>query len=362
VPPTGSLLLARAASSRAGHATLALLAALALPPVVLAHGAVPAEPPDLGTLLLGWHFEPTVAVPLLLAAVGWLALVRRIGRLHPATPVPAVRTVAFLGGLAAIAVALMSGIERYDTTLFSVHMIQHLLLILVAPPLMAFAAPITQVLRASSARVRNRVLLPILHSTVVSVVAHPVVAWLTFGLVLWVSHFSPLFNIALEDPGAHQLEHAAYLGSALLFWWPVVGLDPAPRRMGFPARLLYLMLQLPLNSFLGMAILFADAPLYEHYATLGSPYGITPLADQQLAGGIMWLAGDIGFIGAVLGLVAAWMRHEQRDAPAAERRADLERARLRERADELARARAGAGTGAAAHMGQAGTGDSSSSR
>jgi cytochrome c oxidase assembly factor CtaG len=355
-------MLTRAAWSRAALAPLALLVTLALPPAVLAHGAVPPEPPGLATLVLGWHFEPTIAIPLLLAAAGWLGLVRRIGRLHPATPVPAQRTAAFLGGLAAIAVALMSGIERYDTTLFSVQMVQHLLLILVAPPLIALAAPITQVLRAASPRLRSRVLLPILHSTAVSVVAHPVVAWLTFGLVLWVSHFSPLFNIALEDPGAHQLEHAAYLGSALLFWWPVVGLDPAPRRMGFPARLLYLMLQLPLNSFLGMAILFADAPLYEHYATLGSPYGITPLADQQLAGGIMWFAGDVGFIGAVLGLVAAWMRHEQRDAPAAERRADLERARLRERADELARARTGAGTGAAAQMGQAGTGDSSSSR
>src|SRR4029079_1078598 len=257
--------------------------------------------------------------------------------------------VRFRGGRAGNAIALMSGIERYDTTLFSVHMAQHLLLLLVAPPLIALAAPITQLLRAASPTVRNRVLLPILHSRPVAVLAHPIVAWLTFGLVLWVTHFSPLFDIALEDPGAHELEHAAYLAAALLFWCPVVGLDPAPRRMGYPARLLYLLLQLPLNSFLGMALLFADAPLYPHYATLGSPYGITALADQQLAGGIMWFAGDIAFIGAILALVAGWMRHEQRDAPAAERRADVDRARLRERADQLARVRAAAsGTGAAA--------------
>jgi putative copper resistance protein D len=270
--------------------------------------------------------------------------------------VPRLRTGAFLGGLAAVAVALMSGIERYDTTLFSVHKDQHLLLLLVAPPLIALAAPITQLLRAASPAVRTRLLLPLLHSTPVAVLAHPIVAWLTFGLVLWVTHFSPLFDIALENPGAHQLEHAAYLIAALLFWWPVVGLDPAPRRMGYPARLLYLLLQLPLNSFLGMALLFADAPLYPHYATLGSPYGITALADQQLAGGIMWFAGDIAFIGAILAVVAGWMRHEQRDAPAAERRADVERARLRERADVLAQARAGAAPS------QPGSGDSSSSR
>jgi cytochrome c oxidase assembly factor CtaG len=88
-----------------------------------------------------------------------------------------------------------------------------------------------------------------------------------------------------------------------------------------------------------MAILFANSPLYPHYATLGSPYGITALADQQLAGGLMWLAGDVVFIAAVLAVVAAWMRHEERDAPAAERRVQAQRAALSERADELARSR-----------------------
>lgn len=350
-----------ARSRNAVAACLSSLAAiaLALPASAAAHGPVPAEPPTLAGLALGWHIEPLVAASLLLAAVGWLAIVRRVRRLHPETPVPAVRTVAFLAGLFAIAVALMSGIERYDTTLFSVHMVQHLLLLLVAPPLIALAAPITQLLRAAAPGVRNRIVLPILHSTAMSVLAHPVVTWLTFGLVLWVSHFSPLFNIALEDQGAHDLEHAVYLVAGLMFWWPVVGLDPAPRRLGYAARVLYLLLQLPINSFLGMAILFADDPLYPHYATLGAPYGITALADQQLAGGLMWLAGDIAFIGAILGVVAAWMRHEQRDAPAAERRADVDRARLRDRADQLARTRAAAAAGASD---QAGSGDSSSSR
>jgi putative copper resistance protein D len=105
-------------------------------------------------------------------------------------------------------------------------------------------------------------------------------------------------------------------------------------------RVLYVLLQLPVNSFLGMAILFAGTPLYAHYATLGSPYGIAPLADQQLAGGIMWLAGDVVFIGAILAIVAAWMRHEEANAPADERRADVQRAALNERADKLARSRA----------------------
>jgi len=313
---------------------------LVAPSAVAAHGPVPHEPPTLANLVLGWSFQPTIAIPLILAAIGWLALVRRVRREHPASPVPASRTLAFLGGLGAIAVALLSGIERYDTTLFSVHMVQHLLLILVAAPLIALAAPITQVLRVATPRVRRRVILPVLHSRVVAALGHPVVAWLTFTLVTWVSHFSALFDLSLENEAVHTFEHAAFLTAGLMFWWPVVAADPAPKRLTYPVRVLYLLLQMPPSSFLGMAILFATSPLYPHYATLGSPYGIDALADQQLAGGIMWISGDVVLITAIAAVVAAWMRHEERDAPAAERRAAAGRERLRERADELARSRA----------------------
>jgi cytochrome c oxidase assembly factor CtaG len=333
---------------------VAALAAAALagaaPSVALAHGAGPPEAPSIDVILFAWQLDPLVSTGLLVAALGWLWIVRRVARLHPGNGVPPARSVAFFGGLLAIAMALMSGIERYDTTLFSIHMVQHLLLMLVAAPLLVLAAPVTQLLRASSPELRQRRLVPVLHSTVVGALGHPVVTWLTFTLVVWLTHFSPLFNDALEDRGIHDAEHGLYLGASLLFWWPAIAVDPARRRLPYPVRVLYLLLQLPVNSFLGMAILFADAPLYPHYATLGSPYGITALADQQLAGGVMWLAGDVVFIGAILLIVAAWMRHEERDAPAAERRADSQRAALAARADELAqrRARTGAGRGGGA--------------
>jgi putative copper resistance protein D len=253
--------------------------------------------------------------------------------------VPIARTVAFMAGLATIAIALMSGIERYDTTLFSIHMVEHLLLMLVAAPLLVLAAPITQLLRVASPRVRQRVLLPILHSGPIAALGHPVVAWLAFTIVLWGSHFTPLFDAALESQFVHDLEHVLYLGAALLFWWPVIGLDPGPHRLSHPARIGYLLLQMPLSSFLAMAVLFTDAPLYSHYAALGSPYGIGALADQQLAAGTMWIVSDVVFIGSILLLVAAWMRHEDRDAVAADRRAEPARRALEERADRLAQGR-----------------------
>ena len=128
----------------------------------------------------------------------------------------------------ALAFALLSGIGRYDTALFSVHMVQHVLLMLVAAPLLALAAPITLILRVSSPATRQRWVLPVLHSQVVRFMGHPVTAWLMFAAMMWAVHFSPLFNASLEDPLLHDLEHVLFLTGALFFWWPAVALDPMP--------------------------------------------------------------------------------------------------------------------------------------
>jgi len=307
---------------------------------VAAHGVFDPTPPTLWILATGWHFDPTIALPLAAAAVGWLWIVDRIDKRHPHNPVPVRRTVAFLVGLFAIAVALQSGIERYDTTLFSIHMVQHLLLLLVAPPLLLLGAPVTQLLRVASPRVRRRVLLPILESTPVSIASHPVTSWLTFTLVLWLSHFSVLFDASLENPPIHEVEHVLYLVVALLFWFPVVGADPSRHRLGDAGRALYLLLAMPPSSFLAMELLFAGTPLYPHYATLGSPYGIDALVDQQGAAAIMWIASDVTFIGGILLVIGAWMRHEERRTVETESRTDIERAALARRADRLAAAHA----------------------
>jgi len=326
----------RAASIRAGLAAASALAALVGAAPVEAHGPPPPDAPTLANLALGWTFEPFVAIPLALLAVGWLVMVDRIDRAHPGSPVPIGRTLAWMAGLGTIAVALLSGIGRYDTTLFSVHMVQHLLLMLIAAPLLALAAPITQVLRVASPRVRQAYLLPVLNSSAAKVLSNPVVSWLSFTLVLYLSHFSGLFDAALNDPFVHDVEHVLYLGAALLFWWPVVGLDPAPRRLSHAARIGYLLFQMPPSSFLAMVVLFDQGPLYQHYAALGSIYGTNALADQALAAGIMWLASDAIFIGSILVLVAAWMRREERDQAASDRRAEPAERAIRERAERLA--------------------------
>ena len=331
-------------------------------PAVLAHGLVPA-PPSLPGTLLAWSFDPTVVVPLALAAVLYVAAVRSVNRAHPATPVPRVRTAAFLAGLVTIEIALQSPIEHYDTTLFSFHMLQHMLLMFFAAPLLALGAPITLLLRAARPELRTRFVLPVLHSRVVRVVSFPVVTWITFAAVMWGTHFSPWFDLALEDPLVHQLEHAAFLAAALLFWWPVVGLDPSPWRMPYPVRALYTFLQMPQNTFLSLAIFSAGEPLYEHYATLERTWGPTPLSDQQAAGALMWVGGDMVFIVALVLVVMAWMRAEDRSAAATDARIEREEAAIDARARSLSE-RAAAAHEAAAHEATAGygSGEASSSR
>jgi putative membrane protein len=307
---------------------------------VAAHGPVPDEPPSVGALLFAWTFEPLPALGIVAAIVWWRWAIGRVKAAHPAKPVPRGRTLAFLGGMAAIAVALLSGIARYDTALFSVHMVQHILLALVAAPLIALSAPITLLLRVSSTATRRRWILPVLHARVTRIVSFPVVTWLVFAAVMWGTHFTPLFDAALEDPLIHDFEHALLLGSALLFWWPAVALDPAPWRMTHPVRALYTFLQMTQNTFLAVVLLNAQIVLYPHYATLARTWGPSPLADQQLAAGIMWVAGDVIFLSAIMLQLVGWSRAEGRDAPRADRQAAIELAEIRVREGQLAARRA----------------------
>jgi putative copper resistance protein D len=301
------------------------LVALAWPSVVAGHGIAPV-PGGLAGVLLEWQVEAHVVLPLLGVVVAYWAAVRVVAREHPGNPVPRWRAWCWYAGLVVVLVALASPIATYDTTLFSVHMVQHLLLMVVAAPLLVLGAPITLLLRVASPRVRKRVILRLLHSWPVRVIGHPLVAWVLFAVVMYVSHFSGLFDAALEDEGVHVLEHGLYLGAALLFWWPVVGADPTPWRLPHPARVGYLFLGMPWSSFLGLTIYSAPGVLYPHYSTLIRAWGPTPLVDQQLAGGIMWVFGDAAFLIAMLLAVWVWLRAEEREGRRVDARLDREAA------------------------------------
>lgn len=184
-------------------------------------------------------------------------------------------------GLLTVALALSPPMDaRADSTL-PAHMVQHVLLAMVAAPLLA----------AGMYRLPR---------------PHPVVSWLVFAATGWLVHFTTVFDAATEHVPVHVVEHALLLGTAVLFWAAVVGRGPRPA-MSHPLRLLYLGLAMPQNTFLALAISSAGDVLYHHYAG-----GRDPLGDQRLAGGIMWVAGDVLLLCAVLLVAAAWARDEER--------------------------------------------------
>ena len=310
---------------------LAAVATLGLPGLALAHGGY-APPPTFPSVLFEWRFEPVVLSLAALATIGWLLLASRVARAHPAHPPSRWRDAAFLGGVATLVIALTSPIEAYEGQLFSVHMLQHMLIELVAAPLLLLGAPATLALRAASPSVR-RGLLAVLHSRVVAVLSFPLLAWVLFAAVNWGWHFSSLYDQALEVSWLHDLQHLTFLGAALLFWWPVVAADPARWRLPHPARLFYLFLAMPQNSFLGIALMSAPPSLYPHYLSNGRTWGPTPAVDQSVGGMLMWVGGDVVFLLAMGLVVAAWVRAEDRRTAREDAREDARINAVREASD-----------------------------
>ena len=271
-----------------------------------------------GAPLAHWSADPVVIVLLVVAGVAYGRAFRRVR--ERGAPFPADRSIAFFAGLVATGVALLSPIDAYSDVWFSVHVVQHLLLELVAAPLFVLGAPVTLALVASSAERRRRSLLPLLRNPVVETITRPPVAFVLFIGAQYAVHLTPLYDLALREPAVHVLEHVLFLATGVLFWESVIGLDPAPgRRLSYPARLLVLALAIPVEGFLSLAIYSARGPLYAAYAGLPAPWGPGALADQRAGAALMWIASDAVMIGALLLTAAAWRRHEERQTRAAER-------------------------------------------
>jgi cytochrome c oxidase assembly factor CtaG len=282
-----------------------------------------AIPPPTGgpwSWLTLWPIGPQI-LPIVFAGWLYLAGLRRLrasGR-----PFPLAWAVWFFSGLAVVFIALASPLDAYADWSFTLHMAQHLLLMLLAPPLLALGAPITLALRASHPQTRRRFLVPLLRSRPVAWLAHPVVGWLLFVGTPVAIHFTPLFDVALRNTTVHAVEHFLWLSSALIYWWPIVGRDPAPHRVGYPARMLSMFLAMPAGSFLALAIYSASSPLYPTYAALPAPWGPNALADQRSAAVMMWLVGNLAMVLAMLIVAVAWKRDEDAAQERIEAREEL---------------------------------------
>jgi putative membrane protein len=273
-------------------------------------------------LLLRWHADPVVVAGIgaLAAAFGYGV---RAARRRGSAVAPA-RIGYFAAAMIVMAIALLSPIATLSAERFSAHMIEHLMLLFGTAPLLALSAPVTLALQAARSDVRRSVLLRALHSRPVRLLSHPVLAWVLFAAVMYASHFSALYDAALDTPWLHGVEHLLYLTAAALFWWPVVRRDPVPGPFPWPARVLYLILAMPYQSLLGLAIYSSDSPLYPTYLLHGTRAQV--VADQQLAGAIMWVAGDMLMLIAIALTALGWVRHEGRESVRTDAKLDAMRA------------------------------------
>ncbi|MDQ3802588.1 MAG: cytochrome c oxidase assembly protein [Acidobacteriota bacterium] len=229
---------------------------------------------------------------------------------------------AFAGGWLALFVALVSPLHPWGEVLFSAHMTQHELLMLVAAPLLVLARPLVPFLWALPMRWRQGLGAAGKRRAVQAVwraITNPLVAWAIHAAALWVWHAPVLFEATLQSDLIHTLQHVSFLGSALLFWWALIH----GRRglLGYGAAVLYVFTTSVHSGVLGALITFARKVWYPAYSGMTSSWGLTPLEDQQLGGLIMWVPAAVVYIAAGLALMVGWMRESERRVRRRESRA-----------------------------------------
>ena len=286
--------------------------------------------PILGALIRSWDLRPEVIGFLALAGIiysrGWLhirglrsARVEggKVGLQHPLAT--GWRLAAYLVGLILLGVALMSPIDVLGGQLFTMHMIQHLLLVMIVPPLLFLANPLPfytwglpGVARRRAGRLLNR------RATVrraLHALTAPGLVWMAFVAVFLGWHDPTAYNAALRSDAIHDLEHLTFFGTAMLFWWLVVGAGPRLRSLSRAVRIGLLLGVVPVNMAAGVAIAFASQPIYTYYTTVPRLWGLTVMLDQMIGGVIMWIPGSMMFILAALILISRLVQAEAEKEP-----------------------------------------------
>jgi putative membrane protein len=277
---------------------------------VIADSASPSV--QLHQLLASWQLDdPYAAVAFAIdaVAVAWyLAAVRRLNRRGRSWPWQ--RTAAYLAGVAVLVLAVTSGLASYDDSVFTVHIVQHLLLMMVAPPLLALGAPITLAVQASGRRLQTR-LVHLLHSRPLRLLTFPLVAATLYYLSMYVELLTPVYPYTVDHPLAHSLTHVVMFTLGCLYWWAVLAVDRLPSRPAFPLRLVALFMGMPFEAFLGIAIMNRSTTIAPEHT----------LADTHAGGAVFWAASMLVTLGASMVVLSQWMRSEERQAAREDRRA-----------------------------------------
>jgi putative copper resistance protein D len=276
-------------------------------------------PPAIGHHLGSTALAVTPSLLIGGAATVYLWGVVRVARIDPDRPWAVRRTVAFLGAMALVFVAIELVVGVYDDTLFYDHMIQHLMLIMLAAPLIAMGAPLELLDRATTGTTHEAVT-RVLGSRAAGVVGHPITGFVLYTVLVPAVHLTGLYNTMLTNDLAHDNEHLAFLVVGYLFWRPVVAIEPSRHPLGPALRLVYLMLAVPVDTFSGLVLLSANHEMFAAYDGVHRTWGPSLVGDLHAGGAIMWVAGDSLMALAMIPVVVAWVRSED----AAARRIDAE--------------------------------------
>ncbi|MHB1592827.1 MAG: cytochrome c oxidase assembly protein [Streptosporangiaceae bacterium] len=283
---------------------------------VAATAAVPALAPAPLTwqvALMTWQFAPVVSVGLAAAASGYALGLWRLLRRRGRRSWPTGRTVAFLAGLSVIAVATQSSIGVYDDELFSVHMVQHVLLLMVAPPLLVYGRPVTLALHASRNPLHTWIK-RIVRSRIPLALTWPVAATLLYCVVVAGTHTPPVMDLVLENGTVHDAEHVLYLVSGYLFFLPIVGSEPIRWRMSVVSRYLVMMLAMMVDSATGIVFSFQSHEVFPPYARTGRSWGPGLVADLHAGGYIMVFGSDLVMTVIMVALAIGFVRAAKPDA------------------------------------------------
>jgi putative membrane protein/putative copper resistance protein D len=274
---------------------------------------------------LSWSADPffLIACLVALALYGWgvVRLVRRGDKW------PVGRTVAFVVGVLLVMLVTCTGLNDYGMVMFSVHMVQHMVISMLAPIVLLLGAPVTLALRALPVAGKGRkgpreLLLMFLHSWYMKIVTHPAFTIPMFIASLYALYFTPMFDFLMGSTPGHIVMMAHFLMVGLFFFWPIMGVDPGPHRPGYLMRMLELFAGMPFHAFFGIALMMASAPMVKTYENPPASLGIDALADQNAAGGIAWAFSEIPSVLVLLALLFQWYGSEQRQARRTDRAAD----------------------------------------
>jgi cytochrome c oxidase assembly factor CtaG len=272
--------------------------------------ADPSAPLTAHTAFTQWQFAPVVTAGVAVLGLLYAVGIARVRRRHPNNPWPALRSLSFFLGLAAVVIATQSSIGAYDDVLFSVHMVQHLMLIMVAPPLMVAGRPITLLLHASRNPL-HRWTKTVIRSRVITALTCPPVAAVIYAATIIGTHLTGFMNVTLEHQQVHNGEHILYLLAGYLYFLPLLGSEPIRWKMSFPTRFLLLALSMPIDTFVGVVLLQANKELFPAYAKTGRTWGPSLLSDLHLGGAIMWVGGDAIMFVLVLCVFVVFLRDKR---------------------------------------------------